>query len=280
MSARHQFRAKKNQKLDDKSAGAHVLGAAMDKANSHLSKAQCKALDREQIQALTEQIAIQQTMLYAQRKHKVLLVLQAMDTGGKDGTVKAIFNTVNPMGIRAVAFKSPTPIELAHDYLWRVHLQVPVFGEVVIFNRSHYEDVLITRVQGWIDDDECQRRYDHIRAFERMLTDTGTVILKVFLHISKDEQRKRLQERLDCPDKQWKFDPNDVAQRKLWDGYRKAYETAIRATDCDDAPWYVVPADSKTQRNLVIASLLLETLQKLNLDFPPPDPKLSKLKVI
>jgi PPK2 family polyphosphate:nucleotide phosphotransferase len=280
MSACHTFRVKKRPKLDDESAADTVMGASLKDGNGGLSKAQCKALDREQTLALTEQIAVLQSMLYAQRKQKVLLVLQGMDTGGKDGTVKAIFNNINPMGIRAVAFKSPTPTELAHDYLWRVHQHVPVYGEIAIFNRSHYEDVLITRVQGWIDGKECKRRYRHIREFERMLTETGTIIIKVFLHISKDEQRKRLQERLDCPDKQWKFDPNDVAQRKLWDGYRKAYETALRETDSDHAPWYVVPADSKTQRNLVVASLLLETLQSLNLEFPAPDPKLSKLKVV
>ena len=279
-TARATLRVRKHPKLDDESAGATLVGASLDPQNGHLSKAQCKALDRERIVALTEQIAVQQSMLYAQRKQKVLLVLQGMDTGGKDGTVKAIFNNINPMGIRAVAFKSPTAIELAHDYLWRVHQHVPVFGEIAIFNRSHYEDVLITRVQGWIDADECQRRYGHIRDFERMLADTGTTVVKVFLHISKDEQRARLQERLDDPDKQWKFDPNDVAQRKLWDDYRKAYEKALHETDCEAAPWYVVPADSKTQRNLAVASLLLETLQAMHLEFPAPDPKLSKMKVV
>jgi PPK2 family polyphosphate:nucleotide phosphotransferase len=203
-----------------------------------------------------------------------------MDTSGKDGTVQAMFSNINPMGLRAVAFKGPTDVELAHDYLWRIHQQVPGRGEIAIFNRSHYEDVLITRVQKWIDEKESQRRYGQIRDFERMLAETGTVVVKVFLHISKDEQRARLQERLDDPDRQWKFDPNDLVQRKLWDDYQRAYERAIEETDADHAPWYVVPADSKTQRNLVVASLLLETMQGMKLSFPPPDPELSALKVV
>ncbi len=279
MKARTQFRASKGYALDEDFAGKRLLGAATKAANKKLTAAQCKALDREETVALTAQIAECQSMLYAQRKKKVLLVLQGMDTSGKDGTVKAIFSNINPMGIRAVAFKGPTDIELAHDYLWRVHQHVPVKGEIAIFNRSHYEDVLITRVQDMIDKPECQRRYAQIRDFERMLSETGTVILKIFLHISKDEQRGRLQERLDDPDRQWKFDPNDIAQRKKWDGYQRAYETAIRETDADHAPWYVVPSNSKTQRNLVVATLLLETLQGMKLAYPPPDPKLSSFKV-
>ncbi|CDG85844.1 PPK2 family polyphosphate kinase [Janthinobacterium agaricidamnosum] len=279
MKVRDRFRAARQLRLSDEQAGAILLGAATKAANKKLTKAQCKALDREEIAALTAQIAACQDMLYAQRRQKVLLVLQGMDTSGKDGTVKAMFSHINPMGIRAVAFKGPTDIELAHDYLWRVHQHVPVKGEIAIFNRSHYEDVLITRVQNLIDRKECQRRYGHIRDFERMLSETGTIIVKVFLHISKDEQRGRLQERLDDPNRQWKFDPNDIAQRKLWDGYQRAYEAAIAETDADHAPWYVVPSNSKTQRNLVVASLLLETLQALKLDYPPPDPKLSSFKV-
>ncbi len=280
MKVRDKFRAAKQVRLSDEHAGAILLGAATKAASKKLTKAQCKALDREEIAALTAQIAECQDMLYAQRRQKVLLVLQGMDTSGKDGTVKAMFSNINPMGIRAVAFKGPTDIELAHDYLWRVHQHVPVKGEIAIFNRSHYEDVLITRVQNWIDKKECRRRYGHIRDFERMLSETGTIIVKVFLHISQDEQRGRLQERLDDPNRQWKFDPNDIAQRKLWDGYQRAYETAIGETDADHAPWYVVPSNSKTQRNLVVASLLLETLQVLKLDYPPPDPKLSSFKVV
>ena len=209
----------------------------------------------------------------------MLLVLQGMDTSGKDGTVRSLFSQVNPMGLRAVRFKAPTEFEVAHDFLWRVHQQVPARGEIAIFNRSHYEDVLVPVVQGLIDDRQAKRRLAHIADFERMLAETGTVIVKLFLHISRDEQRARLQERLDDPDKQWKFDENDMVQRRLWDDYRKAYERAIEATDAGHAPWYIIPADSKTHRNLLVSTLLLETLEALELAFPEPVARLSKLKI-
>jgi len=280
MKACEQFRADKNHKLDEASAAAKPLGAVTKAANKDLSNGESKAIDRASTTALTGQIAECQNMLYAQRKQKLLLVLQGMDTAGKDGTVKAIFSAINPMGVRAVAFKAPTDIELAHDYLWRVHQQVPVRGEIAIFNRSHYEDVLITRVQGMIDKKECERRYAQIRDFERMLSETGTVIVKIFLHISKEEQRARLQERLDDPNRQWKFDPNDLTQRLSWDEYQRAYETAIAETDAGHAPWYVVPANSKVQRNLIVASLLLETMQGLKLSYPSSDARLAAIKVV
>jgi PPK2 family polyphosphate:nucleotide phosphotransferase len=280
MKIRDLFRADKNQKLSADHAASVMLGAAAKGGDKNLSKSDAKALDREEIQSLTERLAVCQTMLYACQEQKVLLVLQGMDSSGKDGTISAMFNTINPMGLRAVRFKAPTDIELAHDYLWRVHQQVPVKGEIAIFNRSHYEDVVVTLVQELIDQKECTRRYAQIREFERMLAETGTVIIKVFLHISKEEQRERLQERLDDPNKQWKFDPSDITQRKLWDEYQHAYEMAIRETDADHAPWYVVPANSKTQRNLVIASLLLETMESLKLSFPKPDPNLTSFTVV
>ncbi|HEX9172078.1 MAG TPA: PPK2 family polyphosphate kinase [Telluria sp.] len=277
MKARERFRAGgKNFRLREEDAD----DKPMRNGNSGDSKGEVKQDEREQTSQLTDQIARLQEMLYAQRKHKFLLVLQGMDTSGKDGTITALFNRINPMGLRAVGFKAPTSTELAHDFLWRVHQQVPVPGEIAIFNRSHYEDVLITVVQGMIDDKECKRRYGHILDFERMLAETGTIVVKVFLHISKDEQRERLQERLVDPDKQWKFDPNDVVQRKKWDQYQQAYERAIIATDTDHAPWYVIPANSKTHRNLLISTLLLEILEDLKLAFPEPDPELSKLKLV
>ncbi len=279
MNARTLFRAAKNLTLKDADASNAPLSCANRAASKKLGKDEIKAIDREQSALLIEQIALLQAKLYAQRSQKLLLVLQGMDTSGKDGTVAALFNRINPMGLRAVGFKAPTDVELAHDYLWRVHQNVPVKGEIAIFNRSHYEDVLITRVQEMIDEKECKRRYAQICDFERMLAETGTVIVKVFLHISKDEQRARLQERIDDPDKQWKFNPGDVVQRKRWDEYQRAYESAICATDTDYAPWYVIPANSKTQRNLGIANLLLEILQGLKLEFPPADAKLSKLKI-
>jgi PPK2 family polyphosphate:nucleotide phosphotransferase len=274
-SLREQLRAGSKLKLREDDAARTPLRDP----DSKLGKSQIKEQERELTVKLTDQIAVLQEMLYAQRKHKVLLVLQGMDTSGKDGTVRALFSQINPMGLRSVGFKAPTPAELDHDFLWRIHPHVPARGEIAIFNRSHYEDVLITVVQDLIDGPECKRRYGHIRDFERLLGETGTLVVKIFLHLSKEEQRKRLQERLDDPDKQWKFDPNDLVQRKKWDDYQRAYEKAIVATDCDSAPWYVVPADSKTHRNLLIASLLLEILKDLKLSYPEADPKLSKLKI-
>ena len=279
MNARERFRAPTKPKLREADADDTPLSCRHKAVNKKLSDIEIKVRDRAQTARLTEQLAECQVMLYAQRKQKLLLVLQGMDTSGKDGTVAALFSGINPMGLLAVAFKAPTDIELAHDYLWRVHQHVPVKGEIAIFNRSHYEDVLITRVQGMIDEKECKRRYAQIRDFERMLAETGTIVVKVFLHISKEEQRERLQERIDDPDKQWKFNPVDVAQRKLWDDYQRAYERAIGETDADHAPWYVIPANSKTHRNLAIATLLLEVMQSLKLSFPQPDAKLSKLKI-
>ena len=277
MKARERFRAPATVKLREDGAGQTPLRDPADRAT--LSKDQVKERERAQTADLTAQIATCQEMLYAQRQQKVLLVLQGMDTSGKDGTIRALFSQINPMGLNGVTFKAPHDDELAHDFLWRVHRQVPAKGEIAIFNRSHYEDVLITRVQDLIDEKECKRRFAHICDFERMLAETGTVIVKVFLHISKDEQRKRLQERLDDPDKQWKFDENDLVQRKKWDDYMRAYERAIMATDADHAPWYIIPADSKTHRNLLISTLLLEIMQGLKLSFPEPQARLSKLKV-
>lgn len=275
MKARERLRAGKNFKVREEDADDKPLRSG----DNGDSKSEIKQDERELTEQQTDQIAVLQEMLYAQRKHKVLLVLQGMDTAGKDGTIRALFSRINPMGLNAVGFKAPTDAELAHDFLWRIHPYVPGWGEITIFNRSHYEDVLITVVQGIIDEKECKRRYQQILDFERMLAEAGTLIVKVFLHISKEEQRQRLQERLDDPDKQWKFDPNDLVQRKKWDDYQHAYQRAIAATDADHAPWYVIPANSKTHRNLLISTLLLEVLQDLNLSFPKADPALSKLKV-
>lgn len=277
MKARQQFRASAKLVLRDDDAGNKPMRAGSD--GDKRPKDDIKEGERVATLELTAQIANLQEMLYAQRKQKMLIVLQGMDTSGKDGTVRSLFSQINPMGLRSVGFKAPTEPELTRDYLWRVHQHVPGRGEIVLFNRSHYEDVLITRVQGIIDEPECKRRYAHIRDFERMLAETGTVIVKIFLHISKDEQRARLQERLDDPEKQWKFDENDLVQRKKWDEYMDAYQRAIIATDADHAPWYIIPSDSKTHRNLLISTLILEIMADLALSFPPADPKLAKLKV-
>ena len=276
MNARERFRAGKNFKLREENADDKPF---RNGDNGKQSKGEVKDDERELTVQLTDQIAVLQEMLYAQRKHKMLIVLQGMDTSGKDGTISALFDRINPMGLRAIGFKAPTTTELAHDFLWRIHPHVPVWGEIAIFNRSQYEDVLITVVQGLIDDKECKRRYQHILDFERMLAETGTLIVKLFLHISKDEQRARLQARVEDPEKQWKFDPNDLVQRKKWDEYQQAYQRAINATDTDHAPWYVIPANSKTHRNLLVSTLLLEVMQDLKLSFPKFDPALAKLKV-
>lgn len=271
---RERLRAGPGLRLRDEDAGSTPLRDSGKK-----SKEEIKQAERAATGGLTAQIATFQEMLYAQRQRKVLIVLQGMDTAGKDGLVRSLYSQVNPMGVRAVQFKAPNDEEAAHDFLWRVHRQVPVAGEIAVFNRSHYEDVLVPRVQRLIDGAECQRRLGHIRDFERMLADTGTVIIKLFLHISSDEQKQRLQARLDDPHKQWKFDENDIVQRKRWDDYRAAYEDTITATDADHAPWYIIPADSKTHRNLLVSTLLLEVLASLGMAWPAPDARLSKLKV-
>jgi PPK2 family polyphosphate:nucleotide phosphotransferase len=213
-------------------------------------------------------LGILQELLYAEGRHKLLIVLQAMDTAGKDSTIRHVFRGVDPLGVRVTCFKAPTPRELSRDYLWRVHQHVPGAGEIGIFNRSHYEDVLITRVNGWIDAAECKRRYRQINDFERMLTETGTTILKFYLHISKDEQRKRLESRRDTPEKQWKFLPADLAVREKWDDYMKAYEAALSATSTAHAPWHVIPANSKLARNLMVSSLLINALEKMKMRYP------------
>jgi len=280
MKALERFRAPKDLKLGDEDAGATPLRKQGDKSDGGKhAKGEVKERERTLTAELTAAAARLQEMLYAGRRKKLLLVLQGMDTAGKDGTVRALFSQINPMGLRATAFGAPTERERAHDFLWRIHTHVPANGEIAIFNRSHYEDVLVPRVLGDIDGKELKRRYTHIRDFERMLADTGTTIMKVFLHISKDEQRERLQARLDDPEKNWKFDPNDLVVRDQWDTYQRAYEDAIGATDAGHAPWYVVPADSKTHRNLIIANLLLETLQGMKLDWPAPKADLAKVTV-
>jgi PPK2 family polyphosphate:nucleotide phosphotransferase len=228
---------------------------------------------------LATQLEELQDLLYAERKHGLLVVLQGMDTAGKDGTIRHVFSVVNLLGVHVASFKVPTEEELSRDFLWRVHRLVPGKGEIAIFNRSHYEDVLVVRVHKWITDAECKRRYEHINRFERLLADTGTVVVKFFLHISKDEQKQRLQERLDDPDKQWKFNIGDLAERKLWRDYQEAYANALEATSTDWAPWYVVPANSKMNRNLLISSVLSDTLTGLKMKYPPPKEKLDGIVI-
>jgi PPK2 family polyphosphate:nucleotide phosphotransferase len=229
----------------------------------------------KEIAKLNEKLQELQELLYAEGKHKVLVVLQAMDTGGKDGAIRRVFDGVNPQGVKVASFKVPTPEEMAHDYLWRVHKVTPANGELVIFNRSHYEDVLVVRVHNYVPKEVWSKRYEQINAFEKLLAENGTTILKFFLHISKDEQKERLQARLDDPSKHWKFSVGDLAERKLWDDYQAAYEDALNKTSTEHAPWVVVPADRKWYRDLVISKVLVETLEGLNMKFPKPKDDLS-----
>jgi len=221
-----------------------------------------------------------QELLFAEDKHKLLVVLQAMDTAGKDSTIRYVFQGADPLGVKVASFKAPTPYELARDYLWRVHHHVPGVGEIAIFNRSHYEDVLVTRVNGWIDAAECKRRYRQIKDFERMLAETGTTILKFYLHISKDEQKKRLEERRDIPEKQWKFHTGDLAVRVQWDDYLDAYEAALSATSTDHAPWHVIPANNKLARNLMVSDLLIEALEDLKMRYPEQEPGIADIEIV
>lgn len=230
-----------------------------------------KAEGREQLEQLNRELEELQELLYAEHKHRMLIVLQAMDTAGKDGTIRHVFEGVNPQGVRVAGFKQPTPEELDHDYLWRVHKHVPGKGEIVIFNRSHYEDVLVVRVHSLVPEEIWSKRYEHITSFERLLADEGTTILKFFLHIDLDEQKERLQARLDQPNKRWKFDPGDLKERKLWPQYMEAYEDAISRTSTEWAPWYIVPANRKWYRNLVIGSAIVEMLRSLDMRHPEPD---------
>jgi PPK2 family polyphosphate:nucleotide phosphotransferase len=229
----------------------------------------------DMIKDLTARLEALQELLYAEGKHKVLIVLQAMDTGGKDGVIRHVFEGVNPQGVKVAAFKVPTPLELAHDYLWRVHQVVPGKGEIVIFNRSHYEDVLVVRVHSLVPPNVWKRRYAQINEFERMLAEEGTTILKFFLHISKDEQKQRLQDRLGTPTKQWKFRLSDLKERQLWGDYMAAYEDALSKTSTEWAPWYVIPADRKWYRNLVVGQIVVQTLEDLKMSYPSPEDDLT-----
>jgi PPK2 family polyphosphate:nucleotide phosphotransferase len=238
-----------------------------------------KAEAQLELTQLNSRLGELQEQLYANGRHRVLVVLQGMDTSGKGGTIRRVFHGVDPSGVRVAAFKAPTETELARDFLWRVHSHVPRDGELVIFDRSHYEDVLIVRVRGLVPAKRWKARYSHIRDFERLLAAEGTIIVKFFLHISSDEQRERLQARIDNLDKHWKFRLGDIDERKLWDAYQEAYEVAIQETAARHSPWYVVPANRKWYRNLVVCRTLVKTLEGLELDYPPSPDDLSGVVV-
>ncbi len=238
-----------------------------------------KARDKAAVEALAIELDTLQNLFYADKRYKLLVILQGTDTSGKDGTLRGVFSRISPLGVHTVGWKAPTEDERAHDYLWRIHQKMPVAGEMMIFNRSHYEDVLVPPVNGWITQAQTAQRYQHINDFERLLSETGTVILKFMLHISFDEQRERLQERIDDETKHWKFSMGDLDARKQWKPYQQAYEDLLNATSTPWAPWTVVPANSKTHRNLMVATAVRHALQKLDLRYPPSDPALAGLKV-
>jgi PPK2 family polyphosphate:nucleotide phosphotransferase len=220
-----------------------------------------------------------QSRLYAEGGRSLLIVLQAMDAGGKDGTIRSVFAGVNPQGVRVTSFKAPAGREVVQDYLWRVHANAPGHGEIGIFNRSHYEDVLVARVRALVAEGRWRARYRHIREFERLLVDEGTTIVKVFLHISPEEQRQRLQSRLNTPRKNWKFRAGDLDDRKLWPDFMEAYEDAIAETSTDWAPWYVVPADRKWVRNFAVSTLLIHALETMDPQYPPPEPGIDAILI-
>ena len=234
---------------------------------------------REATLELNHRFEALQELLYAEGKNKVLVVLQATDTGGKDGTIRHVFDTLNPAGVKVASFKKPTSEELSHDYLWRVHSHAPGKGQLTIFNRSHYEDVLVVRVHDIVPEKVWKKRYRHIRDWEQMLADEGTTIVKFFLHISRDEQKERLQARLDTPEKNWKFAQSDLEERKHWDDYQEAFAAMLEETSTKDAPWYVIPANRKWFRNHLISQVLVDTLEGLDMSFPEPEDGILDLHI-
>jgi len=227
-----------------------------------------------------ERLAAVQDRLYAESKHPVLIVIQGIDASGKDGTVKHVMSGFNPAGVLVTSWKVPVGAEATHDYLWRIHQRTPGRGEISIFNRSHYEDVLVVRVHNFVPPQQWSRRYDQINAFEKLLTDEGTTILKFFLYISPDEQLQRMQDRIDDPTKRWKFKSADLAERKLWDQYMAAYEDALWRCSTDAAPWYIVPGNRNWFRNLAVASIVADRLEALNPQYPAGEPGIEQLKLV
>ncbi len=233
----------------------------------------------EELEANVERLKDLQNVLYAEGKHALLFVLQAMDAGGKDGTIRHVMGGLNPQGVHVASFKVPTSRELAHDFLWRIHQHTPGRGEISIFNRSHYEDVLVVRVHSLVPESVWRPRYDHINAFERLLSDSGVTIRKFFLHISKEEQKERFEKRLLNPRKNWKFSRGDLRERALWPDYISAYEEALSRCSTKDAPWYVIPANHKWYRNLVISRVLVEAMESLDMHYPPGEPDLDQVVI-
>ena len=265
-----QFLAKPGKKFDLSKIDPRDAGTFADKDKAKAGIAE----DAAAIDSL-------QNRLYAEGKRSLLVVLQGIDCAGKDGTVRAVFNTCGPIGVKVASFKAPSPEELAHDYLWRIHEVCPPRGYIGIFNRSHYEDVLVVKVKKYASPEAIEKRYTEINAFEQMLAQNGTTILKFMLHISKDEQAARLRDRIASPEKRWKFNPADLEDRAQWDDYMAAYETAVNRCSTQQAPWYVIPADRNWARNAAISRIVRETLERMNPQYPEPkgwDP--ATLKVV
>lgn len=238
-----------------------------DKSLFPVSKEEGKAM----LPQLTDKLIELHRMLYREGKHKILIVIQTMDAGGKDGTVRNVFQPLDPMHFHMVGYRAPSELERSYDYLWRVHKNVPKKGEIVVFNRSHYEDIIAVGVKGLAPEKVWKKRYEHIVNFERMLVDEGVTILKIYLHISKEEQRERFQSRIDEPGKNWKFNPGDLDDRARWEDFMEAYEEVINRTNTDFAPWMVVPANRKWHRNLAIADAVGKMMEGLDMKLPPLD---------
>lgn len=241
-----------------------------DETGGYKKNERAKEKAKSETARLIDRISALQERLYANGNRALLIVLQGMDTSGKDSTIKHVMSGVNPQGCKVVSFKTPSEKELNHDFLWRIHQQVPAKGQIGIFNRSHYEDVLITRVHGMISDRVAKRRFDQIKEFEELLTESGTAVVKFFLYISKDEQKERLLERVKDPEKRWKFNEGDLEERKLWDDYLRVFEDVISKTSAQSAPWYIVPANRKWFRNLLVAQVVVEALEAMQLGSPQP----------
>jgi PPK2 family polyphosphate:nucleotide phosphotransferase len=264
------YRVKPGQKVD--------LGK-IDTNEKTLFEGDGKSDAQPYFDALKSELQDLQKRLYAENRHRVLVVIQAMDTGGKDGCIRDVFSGIDPQGIHVEPFKKPTERELAHDFLWRIHRRVPSTGQLVVFNRSHYEDIVAVRVKKLFPDEVWQRRIRHVVEFERMLAEEGTTIVKIFLHISKDEQKSRLESRLKNPEKHWKVNPDDLADRSRWKDFMAAYEDVFGETSTKCAPWFIVPADRKWYRDLCVARIMVDTLDKLDMKFPAMDWQPESLKI-
>ncbi len=268
MSHEPMLKPKPGQRIRLKDLETRYDGRAWDKTSA-----------KAELERLQARLRVLQEMLYAQGERSLLIVLQAMDAAGKDSTIEHVFSGVNPQGVRVTPFKVPSSKELAHDFLWRVHQHAPAKGMISIFNRSHYEDVLVVRVNQLVSEATWQARYTHINNFERLLYDNGTRIIKFYLHLSKEEQKERFEERLTNPEKHWKFSLGDLPVREQWGDYREAYEDALSLCNTDYAPWYIIPADRKWYRNLAVMQIIVQTLESMNLAFPEQEDDLSKVVI-